>query len=126
MLPKLRSSHYRCNTECIGKHLRGELDRSLKCCTGYSPPRKLKRQRSSSKLPIISPTSLKKRKSNTQQERNKDKRALAKYSHLEVTLDDDQSDEMVEITDKIDTVEKQMLEGILWKLKALAAVLAIV
>ena len=36
---------------------------------------------------------MKKRKSNTQQERNKDKKALAKYRHLEVTLDDEQNDD---------------------------------
>ena len=60
----------------------------------------------------MSPASLKKRKSNTQQERNKDKKALAVYGLLEVTLDDDQSDEMKEIMDKIDKVEKQTLEHI--------------
>ena len=96
------------------KRLRGELDRALKRCTSYSPRRKLKRQQPSSNYPLkyMSPASLKKRKSNTQQERNKDKKALAKYGHLEVTLDDDQSDEMMEIMDKIDTVEKQTLEDI--------------
>ena len=60
----------------------------------------------------MSPASLKKRRSNTQQERNKDKNALAKYRHMEVTLDDDQNDEMVDIMDKIDTVGKQTLEEI--------------
>ena len=59
----------------------------------------------------MSPASLKKRKSNTQQECNKDKKALAKYRHLEVTLDDEQSDEMVEIMDKVDTVGKKTLKG---------------
>ena len=58
----------------------------------------------------MSPASLKKRKNNTQQECNKDKNALAKYRHMEVTLDDDQNDEMVDIMDKIDTVGKQTLE----------------
>ena len=60
----------------------------------------------------MSPASLKKRKGNTQQERNKDKKALANYRHMEVTLDDEQSDEMVEIMDKIDTVGKKTLEEI--------------
>ena len=58
------------------------------------------------------PASLKKRKSNTQQEHNKDKKALAKYRHLEVTLDDEQSDGVVEIMDKVDTVREKTLEEI--------------
>ena len=100
---------------CKCKRLRSELDRALKRCTGYSPRRKIKRQQPSSNYPLkyLSPTSLKKRKSNTQQERNKDKKALAKYRHLEVTLDDNQSDELVEIMDKIETVGKETLEEIL-------------
>ena len=56
--------------------------------------------------------SLKKTKSNTQQECNKDKKTLVKYRHMEVTLDADQSDEMVEIMDKINTISKKTLEEI--------------
>ena len=96
------------------KRLRGQLDRALQRCTSYSPRRKIKRQQPSSNYPLkyMSPASLKKRKSNTQQERNKDKKALAKYRHMEVTLDDDQNDEMVEIMDKIDTIGEKTLEEI--------------
>ena len=59
------------------KRLRGQLDRTLQHCTSYSPRRKIKRQQPSSNFPLkyMSPASLKKRKSNTQQERNKDKKA---------------------------------------------------
>ena len=96
------------------KRLRSELDRSLKRCVGYSPRRKVKRQQPSSNYPLkyMSPASLKKRKSNTQQERNKDKRALAKYRHMELTLDDEQNDELVDIMAKVETVGKDTLEEI--------------
>lgn len=98
--------------EC--KRLRSELDRSLQRCVGYSPRRKVKRQQPSSNYPLkfMSPASHKKRKSNTQQERNKDKRALAKYRHMEVTLDDEQNDELVDIMEKVETVGKDTLEEI--------------
>ena len=96
------------------KRLRGQLDRALQRCMSYSPRRKIKQQQPSSNYPLkyMSPASLKKRKGNTQQERNKDKKALANYRHMEVTLDDEQSNEMVEIMDKIDTVGKKTLEEI--------------
>ena len=53
----------------ICKHLCSELDRSLQRCCSYSPRRKVKRQQPSSNyhLKYMSPASLKKRKSNTQQ-----------------------------------------------------------
>lgn len=96
------------------KRLRSELDRSLERCTGYSPRRKVKRQQPSSNYPLkyMSPASVKKRKSNTQQERNKDKRALAKYQHMEITLDDEQNDELVDIMKKVESVGKDALEEI--------------
>ena len=96
------------------KRLRSELDRSLLRCTGYSPRRKIKRQQPSSNYPLkfMSPASRKKRKSNTQQERNKDKRALAKYQHMEITLDDEQNDELVDIMEKVENVGKDTLEEI--------------
>ena len=96
------------------KRLWGQLDRALQRCMSYSPRRKIKRQQPSSNYPLkyMSPAILKKRKGNTQQERNKYKKALAKYRHMEVTLDDEQSNEMVEIMDKIDTVGKKTLEEI--------------
>lgn len=96
------------------KRLRGELDRASKRCANYSPRRKIKRQQPSSNYPLkyMSPASLKMRKRNTQHERNKDRKALEKYRHMEVTLDDDQSDQMVEIMDKVDTVGKKTLEEI--------------
>ena len=62
------------------KRLRSELDRALQRCTGYSPHRKVKRQQPSSNYPLkyMSPASLKRRKSNTQQERNKNRKAFSK------------------------------------------------
>ena len=96
------------------KRLCSELDRALQRCMGYSPHRKVKRQQPSSNYPLkyMSLASLKRRKSNTQQERNKNRKALAKYRHMEVTLDDDQSDELVEIMDKIEEVGKTTLDEI--------------
>ena len=93
------------------KRLRSELDRALQRCTGYSPHCKVKRQQPSSNYPLkyMSPASLKRRKSNTQQERNKNS---ISYRHMEVTLDDDQSDELVEIMDKIEEVGKTTLDEI--------------
>ena len=54
-------------------------------------------------------------------ERNKDKRALAKYRHMELTLDDEQNDELVDIMAKVETVGKDTLEEIFTEAKTSAS-----
>ena len=47
----------------------------------------------------MSPSSQKKRKDNTQRERAKDQSRIQKYSHTELTLDDEQHDELSKLMD---------------------------
>lgn len=50
----------------------------------------------------MSPASQKKRKENAQRERNKNLRLLQKYSHTELTLHDDQHEELTKLVNAID------------------------
>ena len=69
-----------------------------------SPSKKLQRQQPSShfKIKYVSPASRIKRKQAVQRERSADKVKLAKYDHLDITLDDDQSDELCGVIERIE------------------------
>ena len=84
------------------KRLRNLLDHQRR--SDVSPARKLQRQQPPSrfKLKYLSPASTLKRKRATQQERSADKAKLAKYEHLDVTLDDDQNNEWNSVIEQIE------------------------
>ena len=103
--------------ECVPckscKQLMHTLDRRLK--TAVSSPAKMKRQQSSSHCPLkyMSPSSQKRRKENTQRERAKDQSRLQKYSYTELTLDDEQHDELSKLMDAIDERGSEDIEVIM-------------
>ena len=76
--------------------------------------KKMKRQEATSKakLSYMSPASQLKRKKNVLTERTKDKRKLNKYEKTEVTLTDQQHEEMHAIVNKVEEVENAELEKI--------------
>ena len=78
------------------KRLETDLNWQRHRTMNESPSKKLKRQAPSSKakLTYMSPASRAKRKQNVLTERNNDKKKLAKYEKTEVTLSDDQHEEM--------------------------------
>ena len=92
------------------KRLHSDLDYQYKR-SDVSPARRLKRQHPSStfKLKYLSPASVLKRKVSTQKQRSTDKVKLSKLAELDVTLEDDQSDEVGEI---IQTIEQQCSEDL--------------
>ena len=96
------------------KRLKSDLDWQRKQTMCESPSRRLKRQASSSKakLSYMSPASQAKRKQNVLTERNNDKKKLTKYENTEVTLSDEQHEEMSTIVNKIEEVGKAELEKI--------------
>jgi len=69
-----------------------------------SPSKKLERQQPFSwfKLKYLLPASTLKQKKATQQERSADKAKLARYSHLDDTLDDDQNNELNSVVKRIE------------------------
>ena len=77
-----------------------------------SPSRKVKRQAPTSKAKLLymSPTSQLKRKQNAISERSNDKKKLRKYENTEVTLADDQLEDMYNIVKAIEEVSKDDLE----------------
>ena len=79
--------------EC--KRLQHHLEHQ-KCRSQVSPARQIARQQPSSsfKLKYLSPASVVKKNEATQMEKSADKAKLAKCDDLEVTLDDEQSDEL--------------------------------
>ena len=95
------------------KRLLSDLNQRLK--TAISSPDKVKRQQPSSHCPLkyMSPSSQKKRKENTQPERAKDRKLLQKYSHIELTLDDEQHDELSKLVDAIEEKGSEELENIM-------------
>ena len=103
--------------ECVScgacKRLVSDLNQRLK--TAVSSPDKVKRQQRSSNCPLkyMSPSSQKKRKENTQRERAKDRSRLQKYSHTELTLDDEQHDELSKLIDAIDENGGKEIEEIM-------------
>lgn len=92
--------------ECVPcsacKRLVSDLNQRLK--TAVTSPARVKRQQPSSNCPLkyMSPSSQKKRKEYTQRERAKDRSRLQKYSHTELTLDDEQHDELSKLMDAIE------------------------
>ena len=82
--------------------------------SNVSSSKQLKRLQPSSnfKLKYLSPASVTKRKKATQQERSHDKAKLLKYDDLDVTLEEDQSDELVNVVTKLEEVAKEDLDNI--------------
>ena len=79
------------------------LDQLVRTAVAVTPARKASRQDPSSICPIssLSPASQKKRKYNLMHERVEDRKRLQKYEHTEVTLDDDQNDELSQVVHTI-------------------------
>ena len=94
------------------KRLKTYLNWQLKRTMAESPSRKVKRQAptSKAKLSYMSPASQLKRKQNAISERSNDKRKLRKYENTEVTLADDQHEDMCNIVKTIEEVSKDDLE----------------
>ena len=86
------------------KRLRALLNHQQNRSSKVDPSTKLQMQQQSSnyKLKHLSPASAQKRKKATQRERSADKAKLDKYDHLDVTLDDDQNDELNAVIEKIE------------------------
>ena len=84
------------------KILTNNLNQRLK--TAVTSPMRRKRQRPTSHCPLkfMSPSSQKKRKENTQRDRSK---LLQKYAHTEVSLDDEQHEEISRLVNAIDEQE---------------------
>ena len=95
------------------KRLQYNLDIQKRRST-VSPARRIARQQPSSsfKLKYLSPASVAQRKKATQTERSADKTKLARCAELEVTLDDEQSDELTNIMNKIEEANEDELEKI--------------
>lgn len=95
--------------ECVPcsacKRLISDLNQRIK--TAVTSPARVKRQNPSSNCPLkyMSPRSQKKRKDFTQRQRARDKKKLQKYAHTELTLDDEQHDELSQIVEAIDDGE---------------------
>ena len=95
------------------KRLVSDLNQRLK--TAVSSPVKVKRQQTSSNCPLkyMSPSSQKKRKENAQREQAKDRSRLQKYLHTELTLDDDQHDELSKLMDTIEEKGGKEIEEVM-------------
>ena len=79
-----------------------------------SPSKQLKRLQPSStfKLMHLSPASVAKRKRATQQERSRDKAKLLRHDDLDITFEEDQSDELSNVVTKLEEVAKKDLDMI--------------
>ena len=77
------------------------LDQRVRAATRVTPAEKVAPSDLSSRCPlaVLSPNSRKKRKENLLKERYQYKK---KYEHIELTLDDEQNDEMAKILEIID------------------------
>ena len=97
------------------RKLKLNLDWQRKRTASESPSRKIKRQAASSKakLTYMSPASQLKRKQNVLMERNSDKRKLSKYQATEVTLSEEQHEEMSTVVNRIEEMSKDELEKVL-------------
>ena len=95
--------------KCLQHHLEHQ-----KCRSQVSPPRRIASQQPSSSFNFkyLSPASTIKRKKDTQMERSADKAKLAKCDDLEVTLDDEQSDELSSIMSNIEETSADELDKI--------------
>ena len=87
------------------KRLVSDLNHQKKRTAAETPTRRLKRQNPSSqaRLSYMSPASQAKWKKLAQYERTSNIRKLKKYEESEVTLDDEQNDEMCNIAEQIRT-----------------------
>lgn len=97
------------------KKMRSHLDQRVHAATNVTPAVKAARLEPSSRCPlaVLSPSSKKKRKDNLVKERAQYKK---KYEHIELMLDDEQSDEMAHVVDIInrdasDTLNKVIEEA---------------
>ena len=92
------------------KRLLNELNQRLKKVESTSSQQKENRVKPTSHFPekYLSPKSLKKKRQNMQQERSK---LLKKYTHLEVTLNEEQHDEMCSIMEKVTQVGAEEVES---------------
>ena len=103
--------------ECVPcgacKRLLSDLNQRLK--TAVSSSDKVKRQQSSSNCPLkyMSPSSQKKRKESTRRERAKDRSRLQKYSYTELTLDDEQHDELSKLMGAIEEKGEKDIEDVM-------------
>ena len=97
------------------KRLVTDLNCQRRRTLAESPTRKLKRQSSTSRarLTYMSPASQKSRKSNAQIERSNMMRKLEKLRGADVTLNDEQHDEMCSLVERINNedLDKIFLEG---------------
>lgn len=98
----------------VCKRLKSDLDWQRKRTLCESPSRRMKRQAASSKakLTYMSPASQLKRKQNVLMERNNDKFKLAKYESTEVTLSEEQHEDMNAVVSKIEEISKDKLEKV--------------
>ena len=96
------------------KRLKSDLEWQKKRTQSESPTKKEQRQDPSSKakLSYMSPSSQMKRKRNALMERNSDKKKLAKYQNTEVTLSEEQHEEMSSVVSRIEEVGKDELEKV--------------
>ena len=95
------------------KRLHSDLDYQRRR-SQVSPSRRASRQlpSSSSKLKYLSPMSLSKRKQATQKERSSDKSKLTRFADCVVTVDDEQSDELAKVMEKIEETCTSELEEV--------------
>ena len=99
---------------CSGcKRLLNDLNQCLK--SAPSPAKKAERQKSTSHFPLkyLSPTSQKKRRENSLRDQNKTLKHLQKYSHTELTLDDEQHNEISKLVTAINEKVSTELEALL-------------
>lgn len=96
------------------KRLRSDLEYACKKAATVTQSEKENRLKPSSHFPekYLSPQSLKKKKQNTSQERIKDKRLLKKCSNMDVTLDDNQHEQMCEVIEQINKVGTDKLDAL--------------
>ena len=89
------------------KRLRSDLEQRLKTSSKVTVQDKENRVQPSSHFPVkyLSPDSQKEKKRQTQLERKRDKKMLKKYECVEVSLNDEQHDDMCAIIDKISQSE---------------------
>ena len=95
------------------KRLCTDLDHQ-KCRSEVSPARKVARQKPSShfKIKYLSPASAAARKKATQIERSVDKAKLARHEDTELLLDDEQSEELSNVMEKIEETCPDKLQEI--------------
>lgn len=96
------------------KRLRSDLEQSLKKVAALTHIDKENRLKPSSHFPgkYLSPKSLKKKKQNVTQERMNNMRLLKKYDSVNVTLNEDQHNEMCTVVDQTNKVGSKNLDDL--------------